>query len=236
MRPRFPLPVRILPDIDRLRPQFQPSEPVAACIAKWRTRFPKRPEIARILQDLSVFVLWLNAEAAQDPNCFLSSDRSGAWVSPIIHRCLQLVSHDEKEAAVPGQALQEVLRHGCILFLQHIRRAFGVMVDGHHFRAKKLKDALRQCTCEWDGMSDLLRWVVISGGLEATNLEDQIWFAAVTAKHTPPKKDPARDPLGLAKNFIWFDGIPGDRLDSFFSRVRDMRATFTEFEGLLHQV
>ncbi|KAK4897098.1 hypothetical protein LTR27_004991 [Elasticomyces elasticus] len=219
IRPHFPVP-SFLPSIDTLFQAFPPTGAVYQNLAAWRERH-QRAGIAEIIEDVSVLMQWITAQAASDPTFYFDSDTSGSWISPIIHRCLQLAplqlaprsGQAEHQA---GAVMQEALRHACILFLHHVRRKFGIVVGDQPFRAVKMKHALEDCLHDWNGMEPMLRWVVVVGGLEATTEEDQTFFAGVLATHaglTPPDNDV----LAALKRFIWFDDIPRTRITPFFT-------------------
>ncbi|KAK4978110.1 hypothetical protein LTR42_002487 [Elasticomyces elasticus] len=226
IRPRFPIPLTILPSIGDISEAFPPSNGVRDSLAIWRTQHPQHYNIAGIVEDISVLMQWITAQAASDPAFYFASDMSGTWVAPIIHRCLQLAPlqsapHSGQAGHQPGAVMQEALRHACILFIHHARRKFGIVVGDQTFRIVKMKHALQDCLDDWTGMESMLRWVVIAGGLEATTDEDRAWFAGVLATHaglTPPDNDV----LAALKRFIWFDDIPRTRVMPLFTLASTM--------------
>ena len=207
----------MLPGFDGLRSTFHPSRSVTRCLALWVDRFPGQSQIASIVRDMSIFAQWVEDESAKDPAFYHRSDLSGAWVVPLIHRCLQLIPVDTATGEQPASSMQESLRHACILFVQNFRRKFGIVIANVDDRVARLRVALTACMDHWAGIEDMLRWVVVTGGLEA-NPNDQAWFASVLATR-PGLQENDVGLIQATKRFIWFRDIPRTRVANLLSLV-----------------
>ncbi|KAK3111117.1 hypothetical protein LTR53_013951 [Teratosphaeriaceae sp. CCFEE 6253] len=223
LRPRFPLPKGLLPNVDDLQSSHRPNDACMRCLALWHDRFPRRPEIAGILRDLILVIQWVESESAKDPAFYFKAEMSGRWVAPLIHRCLQLPRIDEDTNDEPGAHMQEALRHACILFTQHVRRKFGIVCADVDSRVARLRVALVDCLDQWNGMEDMLRWVVFSGGLEATTMDGQRWFANVLATHAG-LNNPTDGHLAAVTRFAMYRDVPRTRLAHLISLVSGFEA------------
>ena len=191
----------------------------------WLKRYPRRREIVRLFEDLSVTIRWFSEETKVNPNFYQLSNTSGVWIVPLIQRCLELIPTELDEIAEPGFEVQEVLRHALILFVQPIRRRFGIVTGSSHLRIQKLRGVLSQHLFEWGSFDTLLRWTLVSGGVEANTLEDQLWFAGVLATHPQFEGERCKDStLKALRSFIWMDDVFEERVNRLTSQIVAVRA------------
>ena len=98
-------------------------------------------------------------------------------------------------------------RHAIILFVQPIRRRFGIVTGSTDLRVGKMKDLLAQNLHRWEGMEQLLLWILVSGGIEATTVQDQLWFASIIATYPAFEDMDEREYVCQVRSFIWMDDI-----------------------------
>ena len=223
VRPKFPLPVHILPPVERLYTKYAVSPEVEVQMELWLQRYPKRRKIVEIIRDLSVMVQWFEVEAAFDPYFYQPSNVSGRWIVPLAHRALDLIPEDIDAIAEDGFEMQEILRHAVTLFVQPIRRRFHIDTGPSEIRLRKLKGVLHRHLNNWAASETLLRWVIVAAGVEANKIEDQLWFAGVLATHRHFKHMQEDEHLMALQSFIWMDDVFEERMARFMSQVADIR-------------
>ena len=195
-------------------------------LTTWLRRYPQRFDVVNIIRDLSVVVRHLDDIAATDPSIFESSKPAGDWILPLIQRCLELIPEDINAAKEPGFFAQEALRHGLILFLQPIRRRFGIHTGNTDARVCKLGAALSQCRPDWDGLRGLLRWIMVVGGLESAIVEDQSWFARTLASHARLVRESKAGVLKSVIELVWMSETFDSSLQRFIYQMdaEDLKA------------
>lgn len=122
--------------------------------------------------------------------------------------------------------MQEVLRHAIILFIQHIRRKFGIIVGGLEERLLKLKAAILECFLDWTDLEPMLRWALAAGAMEAINVDDKVWFAGQLATHPLLDNMPRNDLFSSLQSFIPYKGAAKHKLAEliFYASNNDMTA------------
>ena len=186
-------------------------------------RYPSAIEITEIMKDLSVIIQWFDDETKLDPKFYLPSNISGIWLLPLAHRCLELIPSDSDEIEQSELMILEALRHATILFMQPIRRRFGVNPGPTDLRVRKLRAILQQSLDRWHGFEALFRWIVVAARMEARMIEDQLWFAGVLAMYEPFQQLEEEEHLNALRAFIWKEDVFEEPFADFMDQVNEIK-------------
>lgn len=172
--PRFPLPVDILPC---LRPRCQ-----ASCDSKasgkvssiWEVALSGQPGICDALEDLSELAALLENQPTSgrvwnDP-MFV-----GLMINPVVPKLLSVPRY------VNGDDITSVMHEACriatLLYLDELRRQFGVYPVPTELRVAKLMTLLTLRAASWRPFQRLLLWVLVIGGINSLTSLSSSWFA-----------------------------------------------------------
>ncbi len=228
--PRFPIPEEILPDISSLCGDTIVGLDATATIATWIQKWPTRGSIAAILYDVARVSVWVTRMAEHDSKFFAPANQCGRWLLPLLHRYLQLTvqGHSRTEAHFDdgGRDFQQVARHGVIIYLTQLRRAFNVEGRDFTLRLPTLRDVLldiRQ-NSRWDGLQSLLLWATAVAGIEADNLEDQVGY--VPQLVFLPRLNSTANHLGCAASLLYLQRIRSSHISLLSKLSRGYEALF----------
>ena len=221
-RPRFGLPVHILPDAGSLYLKFSVPVVVEEQLSRLVRKYPRTKELSEIIRDLSIVVQYFDEETKKDPNYYQPSDTSGLWLLPLIHRCLDQIPI-EPDLKQPELVVLEALRHATILFMQPIRKRFGVDPGPFDQRVRELGAVLRFSSSIWRGLEPLFRWIVLAGGIEAKAIEERVRFAAMLATYEPFQEMHQDEHLRALRSFIWKQDIFEEPFADYMSLVEDIK-------------
>lgn len=223
LRPRFRLPKEFLPDPAQLYLQYTVAPEVVAQLNSLLQKYPAARRIARIIKDLGVIIQWLNDESLKDSEFYQPSSISGKWLVPLVYRCLDLKPDETERPGDPEVQMLEILRHSVILFMQPIRRRFAINTGPLNLHILKLRCILETQSIEWQNLEPLLRWCIVSAGIEATTTEDQAWFATLLASHEAFQNVHSDAHLRALPAFIWKEDILKDLVLHFLLQVEDTK-------------
>lgn len=190
----------------------------------WTSRFPGNTAIADITRDLSIIIQFFQHQSDIDPSFYQPSDTSGVWLVPIIQRCLELIPNGSVEAHKHEFEMQEILRHAILLFVQPIRRKFGIFTGSSIGRLCKLKALLDQHQDDWDGLESLLCWVLASAYFESTLVADQEWFVEFMAASLYFRNVRGDEIIAVLRSLIWIDDVFQGLAVSFTEQIAKIRA------------
>jgi hypothetical protein len=223
IQPRFPFPEKILPDVGKVYQRYTVPHLVEEQLGHLVGRYPSAHFISGILKDLSVIIQWFEYETIKNIAFYRPSDVSGVWLVPLIHRCLDLIPTDPNYIDQSELTVLEALRHAIILFVQPIRRRFGINTGPPDLRIRKLKAVLQQPWSDWYGFEPLFRWIVVSAGMEAKSIEDQLWFAEILATHEPFQHTQIEEHAVALLSFIWKEDILCEPLARFMFQLAETK-------------
>ena len=222
--PRFPVPEMILPTVAPLHQRYTVPNLVEEQLVRLVRRYPSAHFLSQIVKDLSVIIQWFEYESKKDISFYQPSDVSGVWLVPLIHRCLDLIPNYPDCIISSELTVLEALRHATILFIQPIRRRFGINTGPPDLRIRKLKAVLiRQPWSDWHGFEPLFRWIVVSAGMEAKTIEDQLWFAEILASYEPFRRMESMEHLVALYSFIWKEDILNEPMARFMSQLTEIK-------------
>lgn len=250
LKPRFSIPTSILPDLSPIRETYNDSASLRRETTVLLHHYPQLRPLALILKDVSRLTQFININAEREPDFFapkVQRSSSGTWVMPFMHQLLALkpdVSTTEKKGEDEENEtkssldngntetlVHEALRHAIILFLQPMRRKFGIVTDissAIHIRA--LREILASGpfdntpSCPLALLPILHQWLLASGGMEAETVEDQRWFAGRLAALPGFRNARERDSeFGVeVRGFVWVDAIHDGRFGRMVWQVLEV--------------
>jgi hypothetical protein len=169
-----------------------------------------------------VIVQYFDEETKKDPNFYQPSDISGTWLLPLIHRCLDQIPNKPDSIKQPELIVFEALRHATILFIQPIRKRFGVEPGAFDHRVRELRAVLGNSLSIWRGFEPLFRWIVAAGSIEAKAIEERIRFATLLATYEP-FQEMQDEHLHALRLFIWKEDIFEEPFSDFMVQVEDIK-------------
>lgn len=223
LRPRFDLPIQILPDVKRLYLSFPVPLVVEEQLARLVRRYPRTNNLSEVVRDLSVVTQYFDEEAKRNPDFYQPSDMSGLWLLPLIHRCLDQIPDESDPIEEPELTVFEAVRHATILFMQPIRKRFGVEPGPFDQRVRKLRGILQHSLGVWRGLEPLFRWIVVSGGIEAKSIDERMRFAALLATYEPFEQMQEDEHLCGLRSFIWKEDVFEEPFADFMFQVEDIK-------------
>lgn len=179
--PHFPIPYDSLPSVHSL--PVSSSAPsmftVAANMSRiWRDRFPQRPVIPDILDDVVVVTAHLTSESGRTAGAiWTDSIATGVWVNPIVHRLLQL-RLEQPDCSNCNDVLQESFRVTALLYLARTKFHASLIARLTMTYVAKLKACLSNGDrTHWLRLEPLKVWILVIGAMHAEELSDErLWF------------------------------------------------------------
>jgi hypothetical protein len=232
MRPKFPLPVHILPAVSELRSQYSPRPLVEEQLSRLVKLYPSTKVLAEIVRDLSVVIQYFKHETKTDSYFYHPSDMSGNWLAPLVHRCLDLIPDDSNLPEEAELAVSEALRHATILFMQPVRRRFGINTGSSEQRVHRLRTILQRPSSVWHGIEALWRWIIVSASTETEAIDEQLWLAGLMAGFESFQDLRRDDHMQALRSFIWKEDIFEDPVADFMSLVEDIQESLPSWPPL----
>ena len=223
IRPIFALPVHILPAVAELHSRCSARPQVEGLLSRLVKQYPSTKALSEIVRDLSVVTQYFEHESKTDSYFYQPSNKSGDWLVPLVHRCLDLVPNDSDVTGQAELTVSEALRHATILFMQPVRRRFGINTGSSEQRVRKLKKILQQPLAVWHGFEALLRWIIVSASTEARAIEERLWLAGLLASYGPFQDSSRDDHMRSLRSFIWKEDVFEDPVADFLSQVEDIQ-------------
>lgn len=186
-------------------------------------KYPTTKPLSEIVRDLSLVVQFFEYKTKTDPYFYQPSNMSGNWLLPLVHRCLDLVPDDTSRMDHSELMVFEALRHATILFMQPVRRRFGINTGSCDQRVHKLRTILQESLALWDGNEALLRWIIVAASTEASAIEERLWFAAFLAAHEPFLETSEDEHLTALRSFIWKVDVFAVPVAEFLSQVEEIK-------------
>lgn len=186
-------------------------------------KFPDIKALSEIVRDLSLVIQFFEYKTKTDPYFYQPSNMSGNWLLPLIHRCLDLVPDDTDQLDHSELTVFEGLRHATILFMQPVRRHFGINTGSCDQRVRKLRTILQGSLAPWDGNEALLRWIIVAASAEAGKVEERLWFASLLASHEPFQETTEDEHLRALRSFIWKEDVFEAPVADLMSQVEDIK-------------
>ncbi|KUJ08478.1 uncharacterized protein LY89DRAFT_724952 [Mollisia scopiformis] len=175
-QPRFPLPQKLLPEIDSFQPCQAISNQIDDILTIWSYRFPSHVTMLILIGDLLRFNNHLKREMERTDGRILSNgDFATGYLFPLLHRTLSLAG-DAIIAAPDDLNVLQACRIGCTLYLAEIRRLFGICGVITSLQTQKLQHYLRSSIANWKGLGLLKLWCLAMGGMEAVG-DLKGWYA-----------------------------------------------------------
>jgi hypothetical protein len=223
-RPRFPLPIDLVPRVDPAIFTFTPSIEVLETVRTWCKQYRDRTVIAEILSTFSSLTQFVEAEAARNPSFYDNWNTAFNKLIPLMNQCLELAPEDGLDEEDAGALMQEAVRYACHMFFTHIRRMFGIHLGPalrklRLERWRRLKNVIIRSAAHWDHFIPMLRWVLFTAGLEAKETEDQVWAAAAVLNMPLCNSMTPDDHWQAVKRFIWFKGVDSGLLSTFLDHM-----------------
>lgn len=212
-----------MPDVNDLYSKYSVPFIVNEQLNRLVRRYPSASAISEIVRDLSVITQWFEHETNTDPYFYQPSNISGIWLVPLVHRCLNLIPDAPDEIEQSELLMLEAVRHATILFMQPIRKRFGINTGSSDLRVRKLKAILQQNLAQWHGFEPLLRWMVVAARMEARMIEDQLWFAGILAMYEPFQQMEEDEHLDALRAFIWKEDVFEEPFADFMDQVNEIK-------------
>ena len=224
LKPRFPAPRSLLPDIDSVSQKSPTSSLALKMSILWKQTFPTHLELINILDDLAKVILIMRAKSA-DGQLWQDSRFAVLWISPIVHRLLSLAPNVEPNET--AGTIQECCRLGAILFLGELRRKFGLypIYLGRHVH--QLKRVLSKHWTDWTPFGPLLLWVLVSGTIESSEGEERSWFVDSTAQVAHDLGLHSwKDIMAVLSKLLWLDEVFNVVCESFQGDIVERLQSF----------
>lgn len=229
--------MQLMPDLDPIREAYAVPPVVRKETAIILQRHPECRNVVSILKDISRLSQWITYQAARNPDFFTPKSKwcdSGVWILPFTHELLECKTVTPPTESSPSRTMAAdnegpnepiaittataptpilaSLRHALILYLQPIRRKFGILTDvSSAVHLSSLRETLLSTrdSSLWHDLPTTLQWILAVGGMEA---EDGHWYAAQLAELRAFRE--ARDAefgAGI-RGFVWVDEVHDERL------------------------
>lgn len=201
--PVVPLPTQWL----RHCPETTISE--SRVVELWKTALPANTGWIELYQQVEAFSNLAAFEpfwTADTPSDCLQPTYTGVWANVMIHRFLLLRPLDIH--AGPGAVIEEVCRLGSLLYLIPVWRHLGVYPVRSTAYLRNLRILLETKPVEWDGLWNLLLWVLYMACIEAHEEEDVRWFKSqlllCARQHGLEDWDGIK---GCIKKVLWIESV-----------------------------
>ena len=190
----------------------------------WRDRFPQRPVIPDILDDVVVVTAHLTSESGRTAGAiWTDSIATGVWVNPIVHRLLQL-RLEQPDCSNCNDVLQESFRLATLLCLARTKFHASLIARLTMTYVAKLKACLSNGDrIHWLRLEPLKVWILVIGAMHAEELsEERLWFELEILKMAQlMNMADLRTVDAIAKSVIWIEEFFHDKAQTLW---RDLGA------------
>ncbi|KAL7917531.1 hypothetical protein ACQKWADRAFT_306580 [Trichoderma austrokoningii] len=143
--------------------------------------------------------------------CICNMDGCGAWINPVVHMFLSW--RPPADSSCAESLIREACRLGMLLYLNHLRRFFGIEPSYTGIVAGRLKSHLmanyEYLMGDWTGEAWILQiWTLYMAGFGLRGEPEEAWFFCALGMSLQRRgMSDWSDILQLLKSVLWFDEV-----------------------------